>query len=452
MADSDPERARDRKPVSLILAMITVGMAGLGVIGLDRQAMARLPPASDPVPLEALQHQAFLEAEAIPGFGHPEHMKIQLGRDESVQAAILRTGIGPDDARDLISTLTPVLDGAHVPSGLTLDFAIARRRGGDEAMRLIGLSFRTGPATTISVTRTFDGALRLRTLAETIRAERTVATGAMNGSLAETAASLGAGPTITDQMVRLFGHRIDFDRDLKLGDSVDLIYDRAVTASGRTVQTGDLIYAAIKGIRFYRFEHGGRTDYFDARGENIRGFLLRTPVAGGAMTSGFGMRRHPILGYNRMHQGIDFSAGTGTPVLAAGTGIVEEAGPWGGYGNWLKIRHAGGWATGYGHLLKFASGIRPGQLVQQGQLVAYAGTTGLSTGPHLHYEIWLNGNRVDPLKANVPQGIALTGADLEAFQRERTRIDNMLLQGSVDLSEDPSRRIAETEPMIALRR
>ena len=314
------------------------------------------------------------------------------------------------------------------------------------------MSLRTGPATTLAVTRTFDGAMRLRELSENIRAERTVASGAMNGSLSETAAELGAGPAITNQMVKLFGHKVDFERDLKLGDRIDLIYDRAVTDSGRTVQTGDLIYAAIKGIRFYRFEHGGKADYFDASGENIRGFLLRTPVASGEITSGFGMRRHPILGYNRMHQGIDFGVGVGAPVLAAGDGVVEDAGRWGGYGNWLKIRHAGGWATGYAHLLKFAPGIVPGQPVHQGQVVAYVGTTGLSTGPHLHYEIWLNGNRVDPVSARVPQGVTLAGVDMDAFRLEKVRIDKMLARGPVDLSAQGAPQMAAAQTVVALRR
>jgi len=161
-------------------------------------------------------------------------------------------------------------------------------------------------------------------------------------------------------------------------------------------------------------------------GKNIKGFLLRTPVDGARITSLFGLRRHPVLGYTRAHQGIDFGAGAGTPILAAGDGVVTEAGRKGGYGNWLRIRHDGTWDTGYGHISHYARGIRPGVRVRQGQVVAYVGATGLATGPHLHYEIFRRGERVNPLSAKAPQGAALAGRELKRFKAEKTEIDNLL--------------------------
>jgi murein DD-endopeptidase MepM/ murein hydrolase activator NlpD len=158
----------------------------------------------------------------------------------------------------------------------------------------------------------------------------------------------------------------------------------------------------------------------------VKGFLLRTPVDGARITSAFGMRRHPILGYSKMHQGIDFGAGSGTPVYAAGDGVVVEARRWGGYGNWLRIRHAGGWETGYAHLSRYASGLKAGQTVRQGQVVAYVGSTGASTGPHLHYETWFKGQRIDPKGAKVPQGTVLAGAELAAFRVQKARVDALL--------------------------
>jgi murein DD-endopeptidase MepM/ murein hydrolase activator NlpD len=209
------------------------------------------------------------------------------------------------------------------------------------------------------------------------------------------------------------------------------VFDRRITESGRTVEVGDLEYAELHGVRFYRFERsGGEAEYFDEHGKNIKGFLLRTPVDGARITSLFGMRKHPILGYTRAHQGIDFGAGTGTPILAAGDGVVAEAGRKGGYGNWLRIRHSGGWSTGYGHISRFAKGVHPGVHVRQGQVVAYVGSTGLATGPHLHYEVWKGGARVNPLSAKVPQGTVLGGRELAAFKAQKARIDAMLENGS----------------------
>ena len=144
------------------------------------------------------------------------------------------------------------------------------------------------------------------------------------------------------------------------------------------------------------------------------------------------MRRHPVLGYTRAHQGIDFGAGTGTPILAAGDGVVAQAGPWGGYGNWLRIRHSAGWDTGYGHISRYAPGIHPGVRVRQGQVVAYVGSTGLATGPHLHYEIWQNGQRVNPIGAKVPQGTVLAGAELAAFRNQVAKIDGLIAKQAGD--------------------
>ena len=196
------------------------------------------------------------------------------------------------------------------------------------------------------------------------------------------------------------------------------------------IETGDLEYAELHGVKFFRFERsGGDAEYFDEQGKNVRGFLLRTPVDGARLTSGFGRRRHPILGYARAHQGVDFGAGSGTPILAAGDGVVVKAGRWGGYGNWLQIRHSGGWDTGYAHISRYARGVRPGSRVRQGQVVAYVGSTGLATGPHLHYEVWQRGRRVNPVGAKVPQGTILAGAELARFKAEKARIEQLLVAG-----------------------
>jgi murein DD-endopeptidase MepM/ murein hydrolase activator NlpD len=312
---------------------------------------------------------------------------------------------------------------------MAFDAAVARPRGERGPARLVGLSLRTGPATAITLSRTFDGAMRLREMEEKIRDEELVARGEIDGSLYESAARLGANSGQVVSMVKLFSHKVDFDRDLKPGDDFVMVFDRKVTESGRTIANGPLEYASIKGIQFYRFERSnGDVQYFDEAGKNIKGFLLRTPVDNARMTSRFGMRRHPILGYNRMHQGIDFGAGSGTPVFAAGDGVVVEARRWGGYGNWVRIRHAGGFETGYAHLSRYAKGVRPGQRISQGQVVAYVGSTGASTGPHLHYEIWQHGKRVNPVGAKVPQGTVLAGSELAAFRAQKSRIDQMIAQ------------------------
>ncbi len=426
MHEFDPRRPTFRIAPGVLVGLGAVAILALGWRFSTAGATAPTPAPLDPAALSALQHAAFTGAEAQPGFGRPETVPVKILPGETFEAAVQRAGAAPDEARQMVQTLASAIDTVHIKAGLAFDAAIARPRGDRGQARLIGLSMRTGPATAVTVSRTFDGALRLRELEEKVRDEQTVAHGEITGSLYESALKLGANSSITGQMVKLFSHKIDFDRDLKPGDKFELVFNREVTESGRTVETGDLQYAEIRGIRFYRFERKGDVEYFDETGKNIKGFLLRTPVDGAHMTSGFGMRRHPILGFNRMHQGIDFGAGTGTPVLAAGDGVVVEARRWGGYGNWLRIRHSDGWETGYAHLSRYAKGLRPGQRVRQGQLVAYVGTTGMSTGAHLHYEIWRRGARVNPVSAKVPQGTILAGTELGAFRAQKARIDRMV--------------------------
>ncbi len=427
MQEFDP-----RRPTFRLTPALAVGLAGVAALAIgwklnaDPTAVAAKAPL-DPAAIAALQHAAFTQSEAQPGFTRPESVPLKVRAGETLESAVQRAGVPRDEAKLAVEALAEAMDTVHIKAGMAFDAAVAKPRDDRGPARLIGLSLRTGPANSITLSRTFDGAMRLREMEEKIRDEQTVARGEIDGSLSESASRLGANPGLVGGMVKLFSHKIDFDRDLKAGDEFTMVFDRKITESGRTIATGELEYAAIKGIQFYRFERAnGDVQYFDENGKNIKGFLLRTPVDNARMTSRFGMRRHPILGYNRMHQGIDFGAGTGTPVFAAGDGVVVEARRWGGYGNWVRIRHAGGFETGYGHLSRFAKGLRAGQRISQGQVVAYVGSTGASTGPHLHYEIWQKGKRVNPVGAKVPQGTVLAGAELAAFRAQKARIDALV--------------------------
>lgn len=420
-----------RRPRVRLAAILAAGTLVLGVGLIGWQAAARLDGADAerlaPAAAAALQHAAFTQAEAQPGYARPRNVALEVRPGETLDRAIQRAGVTAAEARQVVDTLGRAMDTINIKAGLDFDAAVAPARSGDRPARLIGLSLRTGPATAVTVSRTFDGALRLRALEEKVTQETTVADGEIQGSLYESAARLGATPTITAQVAKLFAHKLDFQRDIQPGDDFRLVFDRKVTESGRTIETGDLAYAELHGAKFFRFERAdGAAEYVDEEGKNIRGFLLRTPVDGARLTSGFGKRRHPILGFARAHQGVDFGAGSGTPVLAAGDGVVVKASRWGGYGNWLQIRHAGGWDTGYAHLSRYAKGLRPGMKVRQGQVVAFVGSTGMSTGPHLHYEVWQRGKRVNPVGAKVPQGTVLAGAELARFKAEKQRIERLL--------------------------
>ena len=363
-------------------------------------------------------------------------MKVLPG--ETLKESLLRLGLAPPEAEQAVHLMAAAFDTVNIKAGLAFQAAVARPLDHRGPTRLIGLQLRTGPISAVTLSRTFNGALRMRQTEEKVREETTVAQGEMKDSLYGSALAAGATPELTAQVVKLFSHKLDFSRDIHPDDKFRLVFDRKVTEAGRTVEAGDLLYAEIgaKGqvTRFYRFKEPGASEaqYFDEDGKNIRGFLLRTPLDGAHVTSGFGMRLHPILGFTRMHTGIDFGAPTGTPVFAAGDGVVREARWAGGYGRWLEIQHNGEWATGYGHLSGWA--VKEGQRVHQGQVVAYVGSTGRSTGPHLHYEVIFDGQKINPTGAKVPQGTILAGRELNAFKTERSRIDT-LLKGAGDTAD-----------------
>lgn len=386
----------------------------------------------------------------------PRNILIEVSRGETFEGAVRRAGLAADEAREVAETVAKavtfnIFD--DLKAGQKLQLAVASPRDLRGPVRLIGLSMKTGPATTITLSRSFDGALKLNELQEKINNETKVACGEISGSLDESARKAGAMPGQIHQVVELFSHKLDFARDIQPGDRFCLVFDRKMTESGAPVQAGDLRFAEIEAdhlkgegaVRFYRHRQPGsdKPQYFDELGKNIRGFLLRTPVDGAHVTSSFGMRLHPLLGYTRMHQGIDFGAPTGTPVFAAGDGVVEEVRWAGGYGNWVKIRHSGGWETGYGHLSRWAKGLKPGQHVGQGQLIAYVGSTGASTGPHLHYEVMQKGAKINPKGAKVPSGSVLEGKELATFKGERAEIDAMLTTaGGVQTAAAPPVKVA----------
>jgi murein DD-endopeptidase MepM/ murein hydrolase activator NlpD len=382
--------------------------------------------------IAALEAEAFAAAGSPAGLTAPEAVPVQIRRGETFEQAVRRTGVAAEEASAVAATIANAFDLTELRAGLKFETAIAKPRDGRGDARLIGLTMRTGPASQLTVSRSFDGALRLRSLEEKVTHETVVLKGDVERSLSASARELGATASIVRAASRLFATKFDLQRDIRASDEFTLVFDRDVTEAGRTVDVGDLMYAELKGRTFYRFQPAGAKEaqFFDENGKNLRSAMMRTPLQSfRRVSSNFGVRTHPISGYRKMHQGIDFAAGTGTPVVAPADGVVVEARRWGGYGNWLRIRHANGLESGYGHLSRYGSGIRAGQRVSQGQVVAYVGSTGASTGPHLHYEIWRRGQRINPAGIRTQEGTELTGADLAAFRAEKSRIDRIIASG-----------------------
>nr|WP_313633755.1 peptidoglycan DD-metalloendopeptidase family protein [Brevundimonas naejangsanensis] len=431
MAQFDPRRQPVRLAPHLLTTCAAVGIALLAGRGFEQVKAEEVPPLTAEQ-IEFLEAQAYAAAAAPAGMTTPEAIPVQIRRGETFEQAVRRTGVGAEEARAVADTVASAFDLKDLRAGLKFETAVSKPRGGMGDARLIGLTMRTGPASQLTVSRSFDGALRLRSLDEKVTEETVVANDKVQRSLSASARELGATSAVVRRASQLFAHKFDMQRDVRAADEFTLVFDRKVTESGRTVETGELLYAELKGQAFYRFQPAGSktAQYFDATGKNTRTAMMRTPLQNfRRVSSNFGVRTHPISGYRKMHQGMDFAASTGTPVVAPADGVVVEARRWGGYGNWLRIRHANGLESGYGHLSRYASGMRAGQRVTQGQVVAYVGSTGASTGPHLHYEIWRNGQRINPSGIKTQEGTVLAGADLNAFRAEKARIDRIIAAG-----------------------
>ncbi|WP_165778356.1 M23 family metallopeptidase [Mesorhizobium wenxiniae] len=257
--------------------------------------------------------------------------------------------------------------------------------------------------------------------------------------------SYGMSKAMTKRLIKLLASGVDFQSRLNPSDRIEVLFSQP-DGDDQASDESELLYvsATFGGTtrNFYRFQmQDGSTDYFDEDGRSAQQFLLRNPLPAGKFRSGFGARRHPILGYVRMHTGVDWSAAIGTPIIAAGNGVVEKAGWAGGYGKQIIIRHANGYETSYNHQSAFAKGIAPGVRIRQGQTIGFLGQTGLATGPHLHYELIVNGTKVDPMRVRLPVGKVLKGDDLVAFKRERGRIDDLLNQEDSDSLKVASAKI-----------
>ena len=250
----------------------------------------------------------------------------------------------------------------------------------------------------------------------------------ITNSLYDSAINLNIRPNIIVEFARLYGFQVDFQRDIWKNDSFQIIYEEYVNEENNIVDTGEIIFANLNlqniDLQLYKYEYEkDKIDYFDENGKSIKKTLMKTPINGARLSSSYGKRKHPILGYTKMHLGTDFAAPKGTPIMASGDGKVLKAGWCGGGGNCVKIKHNNTYQTVYAHMSKFGRGIKKGTRVKQGQIIGYVGSTGLSTGPHLHYEVIENGKKINSQKLKLPSGKILKGEDRKRFEVSKIKID-----------------------------
>ncbi len=376
----------------------------------------------------------------------PWSRTIRVDRGETLSGILTDVGVARTDAQAAIAALRGHFDPRRIKPGQAITVTFVPEtddptRGRTPAPgRFLGFAVAVDYAREVAVRRGGDGFTASeveKPLVRTLAHHR----GDIRDSLFVAGKRAGLGVPVLVRLIRAFSWDVDFQRDIRRGDAFEVVHERFRDETGETVHEGDILYAALtlSGRRHVLYRHtteDGTTDYFDDKGRSVRKALLRTPIDGARLSSRYGRRKHPILGYTRMHRGVDFAAPTGTPIYAAGAGTVDYKGRKGGYGRYIRIRHNAEYSTAYAHLSRYARGLGKGKRVKQGEVIGYVGSSGRSTGPHLHYEILRQGRQTNPMKVKMPSGRRLAGAELERFQRARADVDRRVavLVGSDELA------------------
>jgi len=362
---------------------------------------------------------------------------LDISAGDTVGRLLGSIGINGADIHGVERAMRPTLNISRLRSGTDrLKVEFEQLSGTDEPLhsRLISLEVIRSPILSVHAIRTDEGfdivEERRRTRAINVAGSGTLQQGQ---SLIQVATANGIPYNVVDKFYEIFSFDIDFERDIHPGDRFQVMYEQLYSSTGEYLGPGELLHASLysnarrREFKLYRFENGsGRVAYYNEQGHGAGKTIKKTPINGARVSSKFGMRRHPVLGFSRAHKGTDFAAPTGTPIPSAGEGVITRRGWDSGYGNFVQIKHNGTYSTLYAHMSRFQSGLKVGSRVRQGQTIGFVGSTGVSTGPHLHYEIIKDGVQVNPLTIRLPSIENLKSTELEAFASLVSRKDSML--------------------------
>lgn len=447
-------------PVKEIIAQPSAGPVaaapGSTVVAITEAPPAQMEvaaaPLVEPTPEAATQAETPLAAEVAaavqpaaitqavaaaapaleePAITLPATFTIKVEKKQTLASIFMENGVPESEANEAVDALKKYLNPKRITAGQVFSLKLDKNNQIMGATTILGLEIEAFPIRTVKLLRDSKGKLVAGETKAALSTGMARAGGKIRSSLYQTAIDSGIPVKMVGEIIQAFSYDVDFQRDVKQGDKIDVVFERTHTDKGVITGTGKMLYASLtlggKELTIYRHTSSdGFTGYYNAKGESIRKALLRTPINGAHITSGFGLRRHPILGYSKMHKGMDFGAPTGTPIYAAGDGVIEEAGRKGGYGNYVRIRHTKSYATAYGHASRIAKGIRPGMRVRQGQVIAYVGSTGASTGPHLHYEVIAGKSQVNPAGVKFRTGQQLGGKEFLAFKKSVKQVESLI--------------------------
>ena len=359
-------------------------------------------------------------------------VELKVRHGDSIQRILYDQKISPSEVNNVLNALRREYNFGALRNDQKVYLIVKREKNGNFVSRL---TVNIDNITSVHVFLNKDNVYETKRVTKILTKKNHLIETTIDRGIYRTAKQSGIENSIVAQFARLYGFEVDFQRDLKKNDKIKIFYERYLDDDGVSQRTGNIIYSEItnveKNIILYRYEYpSGTIAYFTPEGKSIEKSLMRTPINGAKLSSRYGFRIHPILGYNQMHQGTDFAAPIGTPVMASGAGTVEYSGWKGGYGKFISIRHSPVYQTNYAHLQDYAKGIRRGAKVQQGQVIGYLGSTGSSTGPHLHYEVVVNGRKENSQTLKLPSAAPLEGNNKNFFEIQKRNIDNLILEAS----------------------
>ena len=475
MTDSPPPSDRSETPPSapfalfwpVLLAISTIS-AALALLVLTHDPPAEVAETSpspapaeiviaapdNPPPITSSDFQGFQAAQAEP----PEppvsdryELALRLERGDTVEKMLTDIDVAPADAKQIASKLQGLLKKTKLAAGETIALTMQSVPEQPDAPRVLTLMVRPMPEREYTISRNEDGSYSADEKIYKVNPRIVRVDGSINGSLHQSGVKAGVPASAMNEFIKALSYDVDFQRELKGGARFVVVLEQLVTSDGRVTHQGRLLIGELaltkRTVHVVRFRpQGGADQFFNPQGESVVRSFLRTPMDVSRITSRYGMREHPILGYSAMHTGVDFGAPTGTPVLAAGAGKVKMAGWNGGYGLYVRLDHTAQVGTGYGHLSRLGPGIKPGVSVRQGQVIGFVGSTGMSTGPHLHYEFYRSSKAVNPLAQKYAMRNTLAGKDLARFQGLMREYRNHL-KNAPNVAHKPKPPAASTAQM-----
>jgi len=355
---------------------------------------------------------------------------LDIRHGDNFSSVLNRAGVSSDQIQSIIESLKGVFNPRELRTDH--DMFMTYEITCEEPIRkdLLRLFIKLSLDQEVVIERTDSGEFIARKIQKELVHEYRAIKGTIKDSLYMDATKQGANAKILQQMIQNFSYDVDFQRGFQPGDKYELYYDTLKDPEGLQEKPGNLIYASLtlqgKTLKIYSFKPaGGAAQFYNDKGESVKKGLLRTPIDGAKISSGFGSRKHPVLGFTKMHKGVDFRAPVGTPIMAAGDGRIVKIGPWSTYGNYIRIQHSGAFSTAYAHLSRFSKGLKSGTPVRQGQIIGYVGATGRVTGPHLHYELLKGGTQINPKSITMMPAGKLKGSDMTLFSKNKTSLDQI---------------------------